>query len=123
MISYQVYKVMHLLGNFMIIAALGGLIVHIINGGSKEHSFRKGVAMTHGIGLLLSLVGGFGALARLGIVQAGLPGWVYVKVAIWLLFGGMTAILVRKPEFAKSLWFVTLVLAGLGAYLGGAKPF
>ena len=123
MIPYVVYKVMHLIGNFMVVAALGGLMVHLINGGSKEHGFRKGIAMTHGIGLLLSLVGGFGALARLGIAQEGLPGWVYVKVAIWLIFGGMTAILVRKKEFAKSLWILTFLLVGIGAYLAGAKPF
>ncbi len=123
MIPYLVYKVIHLLGNFMVILAIGGLAVHVMNGGGRDHQWRKGIAITHGIGMFLSLLGGFGALARLGIAHQGLPGWVYVKLVIWLILGGTTAILIRKKDSAKPLWFFTLFLAALATYIAGAKPF
>ncbi|NJM09741.1 MAG: hypothetical protein HC883_02255 [Bdellovibrionaceae bacterium] len=123
MISYQVYKVLHLMGVFTVILSLGAVCMHVINGGTKQHPFRKGVGITHGVGLLISLVGGFGLLARLGVAHGGLPGWVWAKLVIWLIFGGVTAILVRKPQTAKPMWLGILVLAVTGAYLAQYKPF
>ena len=87
MISYSIYKIVHLLGVMMVFLSLGGVIMHAINGGEKEHSWRKPVAITHGIGLLLALVGGFGLLARLGVMHGTLPGWVLAKLGIWFVFG------------------------------------
>jgi hypothetical protein len=123
MIPYLVYKVIHLLGNFMVIIAIGGLAVHVMNGGGRDHQWRKGIAITHGIGMFLSLLGGFGALARLGIAQQGLPPWVYAKLVIWIILGGTTAILIRKKESAKPLWFFTLFLTALATYIAGVKHF
>jgi len=114
---------MHLTGVLMVILSLGGITMHIINGGDKNHSWKKSAAITHGVGLLLSLVGGFGLLARLGIVQGGLPGWVYAKLAIWLVFGGLTAVLYKKKVWAKKIWHFIFILAGFAAYLAGYKPF
>ncbi|HZX60505.1 MAG TPA: hypothetical protein VFF51_02025, partial [Candidatus Methylomirabilis sp.] len=87
MIPYLVYKNIHLVGVFMILMALGGLLLHSITGGTQEHSWRRPVAITHGVGLLLVLLGGFGMLARIGIYWSW-PGWVTGKIIIWLLFGG-----------------------------------
>lgn len=123
MISYPVYKVVHLVGVLMVFLSLGGVATHAINGGTKNHSWRKPVAATHGIGLVLSLVGGFGLLARLGIVQGGLPGWIWAKLVIWVFFAILVGVLVRKPTIAKPLWLVMITLGGLAAYLAGSKPF
>ncbi len=120
--SLLVYKNIHLLGVFMMLMALGGLILHRINGGTREHAWRKPVAITHGIGLLLALIGGFGALARLGIFWP-LPGWAIGKLVIWLVFGALVAVIFRSPALAKPLWWVTIVLAVLAAYLALHKPF
>lgn len=122
MMSLLVYKNIHLLGVFMMLMALGGLILHRINGGTREHAWRKPVAITHGIGLLLALIGGFGALARLGIFWP-LPGWAIGKLVIWLVFGALVAVIFRSPALAKPLWWVTIVLAVLAAYLALHKPF
>lgn len=122
MISVLVYKNIHLLGVFMLLVALGGLILHQINGGAREHAWRRPVAITHGVGLLLALVGGFGALARLGLFWP-MPGWVIGKIVIWLVFGALVVVIVRCPSLAKSLWWVTIVLAGLAGYLALNKPF
>jgi len=107
----------------MVFLALGGVTMHVINGGGKDHSWRRPVAITHGIGLLLALVGGFGLLARLGVKYGTLPGWVIAKLGIWLVFAVMVGVVVRKQSLAKPLWLLTLLLGGVAAYLAGSKPF
>jgi hypothetical protein len=123
MISYSVYKIVHFVGIFMVFLSLGGVTMHVINGGGKSHSWRKSAAITHGLGLVLVLIGGFGLLARLGIVQGGLPGWVIAKLVIWVTFGAMLSLIIRKKSLARPIWFVLLILGGTAAYLAGYKPF
>jgi hypothetical protein len=123
MIPYSVYKVVHLVGVMMVYLALGGAATHAINGGGRNHAWRKAVAVTHGLGLVMALVGGFGLLARLGLAKDGLPVWIYVKLAIWTVFGGLTAVLLRKPHLGKAIWGITIALGALAAYLAGSKPF
>jgi len=122
MIPLTVYKNIHLLGVFMILVALGGVILHRINGGTREHAWRKPVAITHGLGLLLALVSGFGMQARLSIFWP-IPGWAIGKLVIWLVLGALTVIVYRSPALAKPLWWVTIVLAALAGYLALHKPF
>jgi hypothetical protein len=122
MISVLIYKNLHLIGVFMILVALGGLILQQINATTREQVWRKPVAITHGIGMVLVLVGGFGMLARLGIFWPW-PGWVLVKIIIWLVLGILIAVIGRSPALAKPLWWVTIALAALAAYLALNKPF
>ena len=77
---------------------------------------------THGTGLLISLVGGFGLLARLGLT-GGLPGWVYLKLAIWLGLGMSPILLYKRPQTAKAVWFILIVLFISAAYTARYKPF
>lgn len=107
----------------MVIMALGGLAANAIQGGGKSARWYKPMAITHGLGMLISLVGGFGLLARIGILHGMLPGWVLAKLGIWLLFGGFMGALIRKPQWAKVLWPVIIILGGFAAYLAGSKPF
>ncbi len=124
MISYQVYKVLHLAGVFMVVMSLGAMVLHAVNGGGKNHPFRKQMASTHGLGLLLSLVAGFGLLARLGFVHNQWPpGWALTKMGIWIVFGGLSSVLLRKPKLAKPLWLGIIVLFTSAAYLANYKPF
>ena len=123
MISYPVYKVVHLLGIFMVLLSLGGTLLWFGTGGSRNHSWRRFMAITHGAGLLLALVGGFGLLARLGTVHGGLPGWVWAKLGIWTVLGGALALVSRLPRLAQLLWWLTLALGGSAAWLAGSKPF
>ena len=109
------YKVLHLLGLSLVVLSLGGIILHAINGGSKQsNSFRKGVMITHGVGLLLLLVAGFGMLAKMGIHS--FPGWVVGKVIIWVILGGCVA-LAYKQHLARKLWFAVPVLVVIAACL------
>lgn len=122
MIAYPVYKVIHLMGILMIFLSVGGIATQSINGAAATYPWKKGAAITHGVGLLFALVGGFGLLARLGMVR-DLPGWAITKIIIWTIFGGITGLLVRKPQYAKQLWFVIIALGGFAAYLAGYKPY
>ena len=122
MISYQVYKLFHFLGIFMLLFALGGLLLHRINGGGSQHPWRRSAVITHGVGLLLILLGGFGMLARMGLVS-GLPGWIYGKLAIWFVLGGLIAAIRFRPNISKGLWWGGIALAVMAAYLAINKPF
>jgi hypothetical protein len=117
-----VYKNIHLIGVFMVMMALGGLILHRINEASQEHPWRKVISITHGVGLLLMLLGGFGMLARLQIPWPW-PGWVLGKIIIWFVLGALIVVIRRQPYFAKSLWWLTIILGGLAGYFALNKPF
>ena len=123
MISYEIYKIIHLFGLFGMFLSLGGLILYVMGGGTKaDFKFRKWVAISHGVFLFLVLLGGFGMAARLQWHNAW-PAIFYVKVAMWLVFGGILAIPYRFPSLAKPLWFALPILGAFVAYVVILKPF
>lgn len=119
--SYDFYKIMHYLGIFLTLSALGGQFVQALNGGdAKQAPARRWIGMFHGIGLLLVLVAGFGMLAK---AQLPIQGWTITKLLIWVLLGGVGAVAARKRSAAGLLWVLTIVLAVSAAYLARFKPF
>ncbi len=120
--SFEFYKVLHLAGVFLVLMGFGALILNAVAGGGKQAPWRKASIISHGVGLLLALVGGFGLLARMGIVKEW-PAWVTVKVVIWVALGALVAVVGRMPGAARAMWFVVLALAIAAAWLGGVKPF
>ena len=94
--SYSLYKVVHLMGVFIILMAMGGAIVLGTANEEVRSRWKKLAMITHGSGLALALLGGFGLLARMGI--SGMwPGWVFVKVLIWLILGGAATLAECSP--------------------------
>lgn len=120
--SLEFYRALHLTGIFMVLLPLGGIGLHMINGGTRDFAARKLLAMVHGIGLLISLVAGFGLLARLQLMGS-LPAWAWVKLLIWLWMGAVPVLFYRRAAMAKVLWFAVLGLAAFAAWLGVFKPF
>jgi hypothetical protein len=117
MLSYATYKIFHYVGLAMVLSSLGALIVHQNNVLSK-----RTIAITHGLGLLLLLISGFGALAKLQIHS--IPLWVAAKLGLWLLLGGYMALVPRlRNRFSAALWFGLPLTMALGAYLAQYKPF
>lgn len=110
--SYELYKLLHLLGILITFMALGGLALAAA-GGNRSGGGALG-AVTHGLGLVIVLVSGFGLLARLG---AGFPLWVVLKLVIWLLLGAALVVLKRAPSLARVMWVVIPLLGGLAAWL------
>ncbi len=124
MISYQVYKIIHLVGMFTLFTVLGAIALHALNGGTRaSNTGRKLIGIMHGVALFIILLGGFGMLARLGMVQGMLPGWILAKIAIWIALPVLGAMAYRKPAAAKSLLIVMPLLGGLAAWIALYKPF
>ena len=110
----ETYKVAHILGLLILALGLGALL-----NGPKDSKPKIGMAM-HGIGLLLLLVAGFGALAKLNIEITA--SWVLCKLLIWCTFGAMPFFM-NKTFFPRVLaWALVIALAGTAAYLGVFKP-
>lgn len=120
MIPFTAYKVLHLIGIFMILVSLGGLTAVSAFSGGRPTSLRKLAIITNGIGLLLSLVAGFGLVA---LLHPDWPGWVFAKIVIWLLLAAMSGLIGRRPENVSLYWWGALILAAAGAYLAIFQPF
>ncbi|HEY0931643.1 MAG TPA: hypothetical protein VGE27_17100 [Gemmatimonas sp.] len=125
MFPHQFYEILHVLGIALLFSAIGGVAVHAANGGTKANSNTRAlVSAVHGIGMLLILVGGFGMLARIGFAHGtNFPGWLWVKLIIWLAFGGLALLPYRKPALAKPFLLLMPVLAGIAVYMVLYKPF
>lgn len=119
--SYEFYRLVHFVGLAAVFVALGGATLHAINGGTHETNRARGLmAATHGVGLLLVLVAGFGMLAKHNL---GMGGWVHAKLTLWVLLGALVAVPLRMPGAARALWFVLPLLLALGGWLAVTKPF
>lgn len=124
--SYEFYRLLHLVGLMAVFLSLGGTALqamaradHQGDGDPPAPTHRGLVASVHGLGLLVMLISGFGILAK---AKLGFPGWVHGKLAIWLALGAAPVLLKRKPQLAKPLFFLLLVLGFVAAYLAGFKP-
>jgi len=120
--SLEFYRVAHILGLLMVFSGLAGLWgVHVQASGPPKKSVRVGLALLHGIGMLLLLVSGFGQLARLGLTD-GLPSWVIRKLAIWFLLGVSMVMAKRKAHLGLWIVLVWILFGSLAAFLGIFKP-
>jgi hypothetical protein len=124
MISLNIYKLIHILGILLVFSSFGALVVHALNGGTKAtNAGRRLVTISYGAGLFLILLGGFGMLARLGIVQTGLPGWIWLKLVLWVAIGGLLALPYRVAGASRLLWLIGPAIGLLAAWAGLYKPF
>lgn len=122
--SPEVYKLVHIAGILMVFMSLGGLALHAINGGTKDtNAGRRLTAVTYGVGLLLILLGGFGWLGASGLMSAGMPGWTWAKLGIWMAVAGLLALPTVKPELGRFVWLAAPLLGVIGAWLARTKPF
>jgi hypothetical protein len=124
MFSYQLYNLLHIVGLAFLMVGLGGMAATAATVQMGAARPKRGLVMAfHGVGLFLILLGGFGMLARLGIMHgAGFPGWIWAKLTIWLALGAAAALPFRFPAAARPLLLVVPLLAGLAAYMAIYKP-
>lgn len=122
MIDFVVYKWVHLMGLTLLIFALGESFIFLKTGGETIQNARKSMAVFHGAGLFFLLVGGFGMLARLGL-HSPWPGWVWLKLAIWLIAGVSLALIKRRKVSSAWVFGFALLLVAIGGYLALWKPF
>lgn len=117
------YKTIHAFSALLLLFAMGGLVLRALESDDpgRKTPARKLASITHGVALLLLLVTGFGGLAKLGIMGA-MPLWAWLKIVLWLAFGGVVALIHKKPNLLKPLWFLLPLLAGVAAWLALYKP-
>jgi hypothetical protein len=123
--SYEFYKVLHLLGVLVLFVALGGLSVNVLRGGTDTEAkpVRKSLSITHGVALLVVFVAGFGLMARTNIAMGTVwPLWIWVKVGVWVALGASVVLIRRTPGMGR-LWLYVLPLVGaVAAFMCVTKP-
>lgn len=126
MFSHQLYNLVHIVGIALLMAGLAGVaFLADASGGLHRRGWQRRTALAfHGSGLFLILLGGFGMLARLGIVAgSSWPGWVWAKVVVWGALGAIALLPLRRPRTALPVLLLLPVLGGLAAYMAIYKPF
>lgn len=119
--KYEIYRLIHFIGIFVLLFAFGSLFT-----GEKS---TKGAAIGHGIGLLLILLGGFGMHSSpLGGTEFKLkdtyeimfgtkwPLWLILKIVIWAAFGACMVLAKRRVIRGAAAWILIIALA-TGSYL------
>lgn len=122
MISYQVYKIIHITGIALLYMGLGGILLASASSGAVKGKAKMLGMIGHGVGLVFLLVSGFGMLARLGLVN-GMPNWVYAKLIIWGIAGVFVSVAKRKAQMAGTIFVLFTALATTAAYVAIYKPF
>ncbi|MGH7500717.1 MAG: hypothetical protein ACREL7_03065 [Longimicrobiales bacterium] len=121
---YIVYKLIHYLGIFMMLTTLAATCMHVLRGGTRaDNPHRRVTGAVHGVAAFLILLGGFGMLARLGIVQGGLPAWTLLKLGIWGILGLALMLAYRGAGYARLVLVAVPLLAVLAAAIALYKPF
>jgi hypothetical protein len=123
MLPFQFYNLVHIVGLVLLMVALGGMLFTSGVAAGSSRVSRRTAAIIHGVGIFLILLGGFGMLARLGIVRGtSWPGWVWVKMGVWVTLGAIAFLPYRFPAAVRPLLVLIPLLAGLAAYMAIYKP-
>ncbi|MDE0151355.1 MAG: hypothetical protein OXK80_02505 [Bdellovibrionales bacterium] len=111
--SYEFYKILHLISLIALFLSLGMLII-----GPKP--FKKIIMSLHGTALLLLFVSGFGLIAKLHIPLKILsPLWFWQKTLVWVVLIGLTPLFLNKkekPMTAKKITLFISILLALALY-------
>ena len=120
--SYEIYKIIHLVAIVLLFSGLVGLLTIQMSGGIVAGKVKSMVFISHGVGLLVLLISGFGLIARLGLIN-GLPGWIYAKLALWLVLGAAISLVKRKGGIGWPIFVSLIAVFTIAAVLAILKPF
>jgi hypothetical protein len=88
---------------------------------AADPSRRKMTLMWSGIASLLVLLTGFRMWQ--GTFAFAVAGWIFVKIACWLIISALAGIGFRRRGSAGALIIVTLVAGATAIAMAYAKPF
>lgn len=106
------YHLLHIVGLILVFIGFGALL-------SSEGA--KSSMKWHGTGLLISLVSGFGMLAKMGLFSA-LPTWVFIKLGLWVVLAFLPVLAKRRVVKAPVVLVIAVLIGALMGYLGYLKP-
>jgi hypothetical protein len=105
------YHIAHLVGLIFVFTGFGALL-------STETA--RSAMKWHGIGLVISLISGFGLVAKLGLSYSS--PWLIVKMALWLVLGFLPVLARRKILSAQAVLLLAILTGAVLAWLGYLKP-
>jgi hypothetical protein len=117
--TLQTYHFLHLIGLILVFIGFGGLL-------SSEGA--KKAMKWHGIGLVISLVSGFGMAAKYSkLLPPDAPSyysqpWVIAKFVLWLVLGFLPVLAKRRVLSPSVVVLIAIVVGAVLAYLGYFKP-
>jgi len=116
LLSYTTYKLVHLVGVFVLLSGIAGLwTLGSFSDSPGYAKARKGLMAMHGIAIFIVLFGAFGALVQLRI-DFPWPPWIWLKIGIWVVLGGLPALLSRSSGASKVLFLIAPLLAAVAAW-------
>ena len=94
--SYEFYRILHLVFICTLLFSLGGLWAFYSSNNSKDRFVKRTLLTLHGLSLFIIFVAGFGLIAKLKIPTPW-PQWIYIKLFMWL-------VLSLFPFFLRKKW-------------------
>jgi hypothetical protein len=119
--SIQLYKILHFAGLTLAFMGLTGVLA-LRWSSSETLGKRLLFSLSHGLGMLVALVSGFGLAAKLGYTSS-LPYWIIGLIIVWILLGASFALVKRLSKFSALIMIWLTVLAIIGSWLAVMKPF
>ncbi|MFP4156370.1 MAG: hypothetical protein ACLFU4_02015 [Opitutales bacterium] len=117
---FYIYQILHILGIIMVFVGYGALLARALTG-SEDARVKKLGSITSGVGLVLILVAGFALISKMN--YSFTTPWLVVKMVIWLVLGGLIAVINRKPILAAKLWWALIALGLVAVVMVYARPF
>ena len=117
MLSYEVYKVIHIAMIFLFLSQVAVTLLGNVND-------LKGKIIT-GVSSLLILVAGMGLIARLNIGHGEpWPMWIKVKLGLWVFVSAFGPIAAKRFGNKKAAaFYIIFAVAVFAAYAAVNKPW
>lgn len=113
MIPQEIYRILHVVGLGLTLAAIGAAAGSAKSLGMPEGK-SKAWAIAHGVGLFLVLVAGFGLMARTEV--EGYPLWIIIKLVMFLGLGVCLTLAYKiAPKRPMVAIIIPLILMGLAS--------
>lgn len=112
--SYNLNHIIHLTFLFVLVGSVFAAIA------APQPENRKLFLAVSGFCALVVMLSGF---MLLGILKAGFPSWVIVKLVCWLVLSALVGMAFRLPEKRTALVFATVLTVLIAVTMVSAKPF
>lgn len=120
LMRYAFYRPCHFLGIFLVLMSIALIAYRYFGDGMSDEEFKKHkrfVMMTHGIGLLLAMLGGMGLMKAQAASAHGMPAWIIIKMTVWTIFAVAPVTFRFFPKASKLIFFGYVFLAVSAGWL------